>query len=108
MLFTVRSSAYLADGQIAPISCRVPLPLRPVARENCLKRADEIPVVALRAFRTFVPTVRDQDDICDFGANDRQVACECTIFVEVKGPDVRHGFLGRFSEGQQNSVTTII
>jgi hypothetical protein len=35
-----------------------------------LKRADEVPIVAQRAFRTFVPTVRDQDYVCDFGAKD--------------------------------------
>jgi hypothetical protein len=30
--------------------------------------------MAKRAFRTFVPTVRDEDNICDFGANDRELA----------------------------------
>jgi hypothetical protein len=66
-------------------------------------RADEVPTVAQRAFRTFVPTVRDQDDVCDFGTNDRKLAHEYPILIEVKDRDVRHGFLRLFSEGQQNS-----
>lgn len=40
--------------------------------------------------RTFVPTVRDQDDICDFGANDRD-GFEPPIFIEVKDRDVCQG-----------------
>jgi len=67
----------------------VPLPLRLVLRENYLKRVDEVPVVAPRDIRTFVSTVRDQDDVCDFGANDRD-DFEPPILVEVKDRDVRH------------------
>jgi len=85
----------------------VPLPLRLVLRENYLKRVDEVPVVAPRDIRTFVSTVRDQHDVCGFGGNDRGLAHEYPILIEVEDRDVRHGFLGRFSEGQQNSVTTI-
>jgi hypothetical protein len=94
MLITVRLSAYLADGQITPkIGYRVPLPLRFVLRENCFKRVDEVLVVVTRAFRSFVPTVRDQDDVCDFGTDDRELAFERPILIEAKGRDVCHGFL---------------
>ena len=67
----------------------MPLPLRLVLRENYLKRADEVLVVTQCACRTFVPTVRDQDDVCDFGANDRD-DFEPPILIEVKDRDVRH------------------
>ncbi len=67
----------------------MPLPLRLVLRENCLKRANEVLVVTQCACRTFVPTVRDHDDVCDFGANDRD-DFEPPILIEVKDRDVCH------------------